>query len=102
MITAVLINLDAESKILKFNTDSEEEACKLLLEDWINGKIVWSYQDTNLAFSKEWLKKYGFEPLSDIYDKQYENEVRIVTWHYCGESESDDHIVSCYLIHSNK
>jgi diphosphomevalonate decarboxylase len=29
MITAVLINTTAESKILKFNTDSEEEALEL-------------------------------------------------------------------------
>ena len=102
MITGVLINLNAESKILRFNTDSEEEACKLLIEDWKNGKIVWEYPDTNIAFSKDWLKKYGLEPLSDYYEKQFENEVRFVTWHYCGERESDDEIVTCYFIHSKK
>ena len=102
MITAVLINMDAETKILKYDTTSEEDAFNFLLDDWINGKIVWSYPDTNLAIDKNWLKKYGSEPLSDYYDKQYENGVRVVTWHYCGERESDDHIVSCYLIHSIK
>jgi hypothetical protein len=102
MITAVLINLDAESKILKFNTDSEEEAFKLLLEDWINGKIVWSFEDSNIAFSKDWLKKNGYEPFSDTFTKQYENGVRVVEWHYCGEREADDHIIACYLIHSIK
>ena len=102
MITAVLINLDAESKILKFNTESEDEAFKLLVQDWISGKIEWSNPDMNVAFSKDWLKKYGFEPLSDHYVKQYDNEVRVFTWHYCGEREADDHIVSCYMIHSIK
>lgn len=102
MITAVMINSNAESKILKFYTESEEEACKILVDDWIKGKIVWSYPDTNLAFNKEWLMKNGLEPLSDCYERQYENGVRFVTWHYCGERESDDHIVSCYFIHSNK
>jgi len=101
MITAVLINIDAESKILKYDTNSEEEACKLLINDWIKKKIKWSYPETNLAFSKEWLTENGLEPISDYYEKTYENEVRYITWHYCGERESDDQIVHCYFIHSN-
>ena len=102
MITAVLINTTAESKILKFNTDSEEEALELLLKDWINGKIVWENDDCNLSFSKNWLKDYGYEPLSNIYSKEYENGVRLVEWHCCGDREADDDIVACYLIHSIK
>ncbi len=102
MITAILVTIYAEIKVLKYATSSEDDACRMLVEDWKKGKIIWECSDTNLAFSKSWLDAYGLEPISDLCDKQYENNVRVVTWHYCGESESEHQIVSCYFVHSTK
>jgi len=101
MITLMLVNMTAEVKILKYDTDSEEEVCRLMIEDWKAQKIRWEYEDTNHAFEKEWLEKYGMDPMSEDYTPQYENGVRVVEW-YCmnGVKESDDQIVWGYFLHT--
>lgn len=102
MITVILLNSNAETKILQYDTESEEEACKRFIEEWKQRKIIWDHEETNLAFTKEWLDKYSLESLEDHYEKQYEKNVRIVSWYYLGQSESDDEFVTGFLIHSEK
>ena len=101
MITVMLVNMSAEVQILRYDTDSEEEACQLLIDDWKIGKVKWELCFTNEAFSREWLEKYGMDPMGDNYTPQYENEVRMVEW-YCvtGPKESDDEIVWGYFLHT--
>lgn len=101
MITVMLVSMGAEVKILKYDTDSDEEACRLLVEDWKAGNVKWEFEDTNHAFDREWLERYGMDPMSRDYTPQYENGVRKVEW-YCsiGPKESDDEIVWGYFLHT--
>ncbi len=98
MITVLLVNMNAETIIRRYDTNSFDEALKLLLDDWMSGKIVWEFDDTNKAISPEWLKQYG-QPEEDI-EIMIEENVVIHTWHYCGERESDDEIVSAFMVKS--
>lgn len=90
MITVMLVSRYAEVKIFKYDTDSEEEACDLLIDDWQSQKIKWEFDYTNEAFDKKWLEKYGMEPMSEYFTPQYENGVRLVEWYCTGAEESDD------------
>lgn len=91
----------AEVKILKYGNDSVEEACHLLIEDWKSGKIEWEYEETNKVFNRDWLEKYGTDPISQDYTPQYENGVRVLEW-YCssGPKEGNDEIVLGYFLHT--
>ena len=101
MITVMLIDMFAEVKILKYDTDSEEEACHLLIEDWKKGEIEWEFEDTNQAFDREWLEENGMDPISEGYAPEYENGVRTVEWYCCnGPKESDDVIAWGYFLHT--
>ena len=97
----MLVSMAAEVRILKYDTDSEKEACRLLVDDWKAGKVKWEFEDTNHAFDREWLEKYGDDPMSESYMPQYENGVRTVEWYCCnGPNESDDEIVWGYFFHT--
>lgn len=64
----------------------------------MNGEIVWEFEDTNNAISPDWLKRYK-QPSEDI-EIMIGQDVVIHTWHYCGERESDDEIVSAFMVKS--
>jgi len=103
MITVMLVSMYAEVKILKYDTDSEDEACRLLIEDWKARNIKWEFDSTNEAFDREWLEKYGMDPITYDFTPQYENGVRVVEW-CCvsGPYESDDEIICGYFLHTRK
>jgi len=98
MITVLLVNMNAETKIFKYDTDSAATACELLVKDWIEGKIVWDWWGANKAFTPDWLEKYGYPP---ELEPQEELGVTIYSWHCVqSESESDDEIVGGFFIRS--
>ena len=98
MITVLLVNMNAETIIRRYDTNSFDEALKLLLDDWMNGKIIWEFEDTNNAITPEWLKRYG-QP-EDGIEIMVEEDVVTHTWNYCGERKSDDEIVSAFMVKS--
>jgi len=98
MITVLLVNLCAETIIRRYDTNFFDEALNLLLQDWTDGKIIWEWNDVNEAITSEWLKLYG-QPNDDI-EIYVEKDVVVHTWHYCGERESDDVIVSAFMVKS--
>jgi len=88
----------AETIIRRYETNSFDNALELLLEDWISGKIVWEFEDTSKTITPEWLRQYG-QPSEEI-EIMVKEDVVIHTWHYCGERESDDEIVSAFMVKS--
>lgn len=98
MITVLLVNMCAETIIRRYDTNSFDEALELLLEDWMNGKIVWEFEDTNNAITPDWLRQYG-QPDEGI-EVTVQEDVIIHTWHYCGEREIDDEIVRAFMVKS--
>jgi hypothetical protein len=70
MITAILIDFFATSKVCKYETSSEEEVISLIIKDWKNGLIIWDNEQTNNDFSSKWLVENGLEPLESYYTKE--------------------------------
>ncbi len=83
MVTVLLVNMCAKTIIRRYDTKSFDEALKFLLDDWMNGKIIWEFEDANKAITPEWLKRYG-QPEEGI-EIMVEEDVVIHNWHYCGE-----------------
>jgi len=101
MITVLLVNMCAEVKVLKYDTTSDNDAARRLIEDWKAGNIRWDYDDCNAAFTPDWLEKYGMEPLGEDYTPLHDNGVRIIEWRCCmGTNDADDQIVCGYLVPS--
>ena len=98
MITVLLVNMSAETIIRRYDTNSFDEALELLLADWMSGKIVWHFEDTNNAITPEWLERYG-QPTDD-FEIMIEEDVVIHSWLYCGEREIDDQGVSAFMVKS--
>lgn len=98
MITVILVNMMQETRIRRYDTNSFDEAAVALADDWIDGKIVWDWEDTNEKLNAEWMRKSGY-PTQDC-TPDFEDEVYILTWHYCGSSEIDDEIVIGHFIKS--
>ena len=98
MITVFLINMNAEVIIRHYETSSEEDACRLLVTDWQEGKINWEYENTNEAFTKEFLDELLDLELTS-FSPQYQNGVRFMEWYCGGENKSNDEIVWIYFIH---
>ncbi len=100
MITIVLVSMMNEVNIRRYDTNSFDEAAEFLVDDWIAGKIVWEWEETNEKLSADWMEKYGY-PIEDFEPEiDKETEVCTLTWHYCGETDGDDEIVYGYFVKS--
>lgn len=100
MITILLVNIVNEVIIRRYDTNSFDEAAKTLVNDWIKGKIAWEWEETNVKINAKWIQEYGYptEDSEPRIDKA--TEVCTLTWHYCGETDGDDEIVSGYFVKS--
>lgn len=98
MISVFMVNIGAEVVIRHYETDSAEEACRLLVSDWIGGKIVWENQSTNEAYTREVLEDL-LELELNSYAPHYKNGVRYMEWYYGGETNFEDELVQLYFIH---
>ncbi len=98
MITALLVNMNAEVKVFKYDTDSAEVACEMLVKEWKEGKIVWEWWGANEAFTPEWLNELGYPP--EVGPEEELGVIKYEWWCCQGESESDDEIVYGYFINS--
>ena len=101
MITALIVNDFAEIHIFHYDTNSEEEAVRLLGEDWASGNVKFEVGDEPGAFGPEWVRDSIEHELNDLIP-QYENGVRTMHF-YCaiGPHERDDRQAWVYFVHSN-
>lgn len=95
MITVILTNAYQDDKTLRYNTNSFDEAVKMFVDDWIEGKIVWEVEELNDAFTPEWLKNEGY-PFDGFEPTIEETEVVVYTWQWAG----DDQSVTGYFVKS--
>lgn len=100
MITVILINIAQETRIRRYDTNSFDEAAIALVDDWIEGQIIWNYDGTNEKLDAEYMQKWGYPTQDCVPEIDRENEVYTVSWYGCGASESDDEIVTGYFIKS--
>lgn len=100
MITVLLVSDWLETRPLRYDTDSFDEAAVRLVDDWFAGRIRWEAEEVQTAFSPQWLQANGYP--GNNCEPQIHRETGIVTyvWHWCGEEESDDQVVYGYFIKS--
>ncbi len=87
MITVILNNYVLEFVTRRYHTNSFDEALKLLVDDWADGKIVWETEETVSAFTPQFMKKHGYANPDFEPDIDRENEVFRVRWFWGGEDE---------------
>jgi hypothetical protein len=97
MITVLLTDGCLDFKTRRYDTNSFDEAAKMLVDDWCAGEFFWEYDEHNEAFTHEWLKEYGYpnEDFSPVVNR--ETEVVEYDWYWHGETESEDHIIFGYF-----
>lgn len=100
MITVLLVTDCAEVVILHYDTDSEDEAVRLLGSDWAEGRVTFELGSDAGIFGPEWVKDSIDEALNYM-TPQYENGIRVIHF-YCsgGSDESDDRQAWAYFVHS--
>lgn len=57
MITVVLISMMNEAITRRYDTNSFDEAVEKLVDDWVDGKIVWEWEETNEKLNSEWMEE---------------------------------------------
>lgn len=87
MITVILTNQWLDNKTLRYKTDSFDEAVKMLVDEWIAGKIVWEVEELNRAFTPEWLREGGY-PFNGFEPTIEDTEVVVYYWQWAGDHES--------------
>lgn len=100
MITVLLVNIINEVITRRYNTNSFDHAARLLVQDWMDGKFVWNWEDTNEKITPKWIEEYGIPTTACEPNINRETEVCSLTWHYCGETDGDDEIVTAYFVKS--
>lgn len=99
MITILLNNRMMEVVTRRYNTNSFDEAAIQLVDDWVSGQLSWEDEETNEAFTPEWLEKNGY-PQDDCLP-EIDEETEIIHYSWFWWNGEDELIIDGYFIKSS-
>ena len=102
-VTAIVIDMSCQEHIRRYQTDSVTQAHDLLIQEWVEGSLIWKSWELAgpdctaevPAFSREYLRLNCF----DEQPRDVILNVTIFEWWCCtGRPDSDDHLVYGYFV----